>query len=237
MRIAILSDIHSNSFALQAVLHEVNKRHINQLRVLGDFFGYYPWACETFNLLKPFLENSFFIKGNHDQLLLDNEPPQPLPSYWKMARHNRGMLLENEPAAIHWLNTLKFSNTIHVENIEFNIFHGTPMDEESGRFYPDSEMKTELLGAKKGFILLGHTHYPLLKNDNIANRIIFNPGSVGQPRDGDPNPSWGIFDTETISFNFERTSYDFGAAVTLLKELNWDERSIASLQKRHYGKL
>lgn len=70
MKIAVLSDIHSNAFALREVLKEVESRGLDEIWLLGDIFGYYPWAADTFELLQPFQNNARTILGNHDLLLL-----------------------------------------------------------------------------------------------------------------------------------------------------------------------
>ena len=106
MNIAILSDLHSNHFALKAVLDDIENRSVDKLVVLGDIFGYYPWACETYELLKPYKDYAFIIKGNHDQLILDAEPSEPVPSYWSAAKSNEESLKKNCKEALVWLQTL-----------------------------------------------------------------------------------------------------------------------------------
>ena len=236
MEIAIISDIHSNSFALEAVLGDIKKRAISRLVVLGDIFGYYPWAVATYNLLRPFLENSYFIKGNHDQLLLDEHPPVPETSYWQAARRNRDELMQYVPEALAWLGSLPFAADVQVNGDTFHLFHGTPADTANGRFYPDTP-DGEVFAGLEGFVLLGHTHYPLLRMGNDSKCIIFNPGSVGQPRDGNPDPAWGVFDTESKRFSFERSLYDYAGAAEKLEQMNWDKHAIAAIRKKHKGPL
>ncbi len=93
---------------LEAVVKDVKRNDIDHLIVLGDIFGYYPWAAETYQLLFSYLNNGFFIKGNHDQLLLDRIPPDPVPSYWEAAKQNEKSLMEKCPEALTWLRQLTF---------------------------------------------------------------------------------------------------------------------------------
>ena len=237
MKIAVLSDIHSNVFALKAVLADVSDYGINKLVVLGDIFGYYPWANETFRMLNPFLEQSVFIKGNHDQLLLDEFPSEPLLSYWTLARHNRETLLEKNPEAINWLSALPFNLSLEMEGKKIHLFHGTPSNKSDGRHYPDTEIDIMEFGGLNDIVLLGHTHYPCFKTFNNPPIYIFNPGSVGQPRDGNPMPSWGIIDLHKMEFKMMRSEYDYLQAAEELTRMRWDDHEIAEIKKLQKGKL
>lgn len=230
MKIAIISDIHSNCFALEAVLNEFKNHDITNIIILGDIFGYYPWAVKTFDLLKPFLSKAYCIKGNHDELLLNVEEPDPSPSYWYAAKQNEAELEKNAPDAIKWLKSLDFCKKIDIDKISVRMYHGTPDNPEMGRYYPD-DVKAYDWGFKQDeIILLGHTHYPI--NKVIEGSTIFNPGSVGQSRDGDPMPSWGIFDVKKRSFKFVRTIYDNLAVMEKLYKMDWDKKAILSLNKK-----
>lgn len=234
MNIAILSDIHSNHFALDAVIKEFEKYNIHKIIIAGDTFGYYPWASETFKLLKPFLQNAICIKGNHDQLLLDENPPAVVPSYWPAAKQNEKELSEEYPEALQWLQKLEYVSEFKIENKKITLIHGSPDDYDSGRYYPDDETEYHWLPGNEEILILGHTHYPMLKI-NSKKGITFNPGSVGQPRDGNPMPSWGLFDTDNLSFQHIRTDYDNHEAMKVLKSMNWDARAIQSLNKTRPG--
>lgn len=237
MKIAVLSDIHSNAFALKAVLADVSAHGIDKLVVLGDIFGYYPWANETFKMLHPFLEQSVFIKGNHDQFLLDEFPSEPPPPYWKLARHNREKLLEKNPEAISWLSSLHFNLSLEMEGKKIHLFHGSPSNKSEGRHYPDTEIDNAEFEGLSGIVLLGHTHYPCFKTFNNPPIYIFNPGSVGQPRDGNPMPSWGIIDLHRMEFKMMRSEYDYLQAAEELTCMHWDKHAIAAIKKSHKGKL
>ena len=230
MNIAVISDIHSNCFALKAVLDDLENYNINNLIILGDIFGYYPWSVETYNLLQPYLGKAYCIKGNHDDLLLNTIAPNPCPSYWYAAKQNEEELKRHAPEAIEWLETLDFNKTITIGGSNIRMFHGTPGDPKNGRYYPDDRKNYDWDFKTDETILLGHTHYPMYKE--LKGYKIYNPGSVGQPRDGNPMPSWGIFDLENDLFKFVRTRYDNLHVIEKLYEIKWDEKSILSLNKK-----
>jgi putative phosphoesterase len=236
LRIAIISDIHSNKYALNAVLHDIKKKNANGLIVLGDIFGYYPWAYDTYKLLVS-QKIIACIKGNHDLIVLEeNEDISTRPSYYKAARLNRMELLSNSMEAIGWLNNLKLNDSIQIEKYKILLCHGTPSDSENGRYFPDDRNTYDWFPVLNQVLFLGHTHYPLF-HKTVANGIIFNPGSVGQPRDGNPYPSWGLWTIANNSFELKRTEYDYKHVVKELEERNWDKRAILALSKNYKGTL
>lgn len=238
MKIAVISDIHSNCYALEAVLNSIKKNNISHLIILGDIFGYYPWAAETYQLLFPYLSNSFFIKGNHDQLLLDKIPPVPIPSYWEAAKQNEKSLMAKYPEVLTWLEQLDFSKKTIIENHVVEMYHGTPENPENGRYYPtDSETIYSWYPLKNTILFLGHTHYPLINKQTDNSGFIVNPGSIGQPRDGNPMPSWAIWSTKENTFELVRTVYDNLSVMEELKKMNWNDRAIKTLNKTEKGRL
>lgn len=237
MKLAIISDIHSNCFALERVIEEINKKQIEKILIIGDTFGYYPWATETFNLLDSFgLDNIFAITGNHDELILNPDEKYREKSYFKAAVNNRESLKKEAKTGWDWLNSLQSQLTIQIDNISFNLIHGTPDDHTFGRFYPDNNEKTSWWPKENEVLILGHTHYPLLKQKKNMG-IVINPGSVGQPRDGNTDASWATYNTGSNTIEFQRTNYDIEKAVKDLVKMDWDNRAILALKKNYNGAL
>lgn len=236
MKIAVLSDIHSNHFALKAVLDDIENRLVDKLVVLGDIFGYYPWACETYELLKPYKDSAFIIKGNHDQLVIDQVPPEVVTSYWQAAKINEAALKAKQSGALEWLQMLDFEMEIKLADKFCTLVHGTPADKKEGRYYPDDLQEYNWFPKNGHILLMGHTHYPLY-NKFVDNSIIINPGSVGQPRDADTSSSWGILNSEDFSYLPIRTPYNYIKAMNLLEKMRWDKRAIAALNKTTKGTL
>lgn len=228
MKIAVLSDIHSNKFAMAAVLDAVILENPDLVILLGDTFGYYPWAVETFRLVSQL--RAFALLGNHDKLILDTTPPSPVPSYWQVAKQNQRDLELNAPEALTWLNSLTSSAELAVSDRNIMCYHGTPADPLNGRYYPDSATSPDWRPGPDQIVLLGHTHYPLIRVTDSGGLIV-NPGSVGQPRDGDLRASWGILFPSELRFELRRTKYDVVQAIAVLQQQNWYQIAIDGLRK------
>lgn len=227
MKIAILSDIHCNVFALKNVLEFIESKHVDKYIFLGDYFGYYPWAKETYDLLMTVKEDSFFLIGNHDKLLIE---PKPLnvPEYYHVIEDNKSQLSHD---ALFWLKQLPLHKEMEFDGIKISAFHGTPTDILNGRYYPDNNNSYDWFPKRNEVILLGHTHYPLA--NHIENGgLIINPGSIGQPRDGILSSSFCIFDTLEEKVNFFRVKFDVPLIVSKLEEVNWYPKAINSLKKK-----
>ena len=227
MKIAVLSDIHSNKYALTSTMHFLESKKIDKYIFLGDLFGYYPWAMETYNIIKPYLPISIHLLGNHDELIINPIEPEIKPEYWDVIIQNKNDLsLE----AIDWLSTLIAHKKIVIGNMNFELYHGSPDNPLNGRFYPDNKNEYGWFPKENEIILMGHTHYPLLIK-TTQNGILLNPGSVGQPRDGNLESSFAIINTENNSFEFYRVPYDVNKAIRELESMNWYKRAIESLKK------
>jgi len=234
MKVAILSDIHSNIFAFTEVIADLKKQKITKVLILGDIFGYCPWAAETYQEVVKL--NAEVIKGNHDALVFQKTAPDPLPEYWAICQSNYKELVSRYSEVEDWYLSLSFSREISVDGQVIKMFHGTPEDPENGRYYPDDSELHDWVPGEGEVMVLGHTHYPLLKESSNGGMII-NPGSVGQPRDGDIRSSWAVFDTETGNVEFVRTEYDVINAQSEMAKLNWNLRAIKALGKGHEGQL
>jgi predicted phosphodiesterase len=225
MRVAVLSDIHSNAFALQAVLRDVRRADIDEVWVAGDTFGYYPWAAETFELIAE--ASPLSVLGNHDRWVLD-DASAPADITAEIARQNRRDL---PGAALEWLAPLQPVRELERGGLRITIAHGTPDDPLEGRYYPDDNGAPSWLPAAGEVLILGQTHYPLLRGDSSSG-LLLNPGSVGQPRDGTPMPSWAALDLATGTAELRRAAYDHVAVMERLQMLGWDQRVTAALDKR-----
>lgn len=234
MKIAVLSDLHSNVFALKAVLVDVAAGAPDHVILLGDTFGYYPWAVETWSLVREL--DATAILGNHDQLVLAATPPEPEPPYWDLAKQNERDLAASAPEAIHWLRGLAPRVDLKLDGKHLLCCHGTPVDPLRGRYYPDNPGDPPGAPQSSEILLLGHTHYPVVRT-TAAGALVVNPGSVGQPRDGDPRASWGWLFPAQFRFEPRRTAYDVETAVKLLAERGWCKLAEDALRKNYRGRL
>lgn len=227
MRIAVLSDIHSNKYALSEALKTISTLEIDHYFFLGDYFGYYPWAGETYDLLKTIQHRSTFIIGNHDELMVRDNKPDPVPEYWDVLEQNKRQLNDE---ALQWLASLKPHALLRIDGLQLSLYHGTPDDELNGRFYPDNEEIYKWFPITNEVLLFGHTHYKLLKQTN-SNGFILNPGSVGQARGKNTKPTFAVIDTSIESFKFVEINYDIEKVVAELESMNWYPRAVESLKK------
>lgn len=227
MKIAILSDIHSNKFALQAAMKKLAEIEIDHYIFLGDYFGYYPWARACYDLLQSINDKAFYIIGNHDAQLLLEQPLLKKPEYWEVLVKNKQEL---PIEAITWLKSLKPMNKIIIDGIKFTYCHGTPEDPINGRFYPDNGEHYNWFPAEGEVLLMGHTHYRLLKKIENGGLMI-NPGSIGQPRLIGEKPSFVTFDTLKNTTNFIEIDYDISMVIAHLEEIKWYPRAIEVLKR------
>jgi len=233
VKVAVLSDIHSNCFALRAVIAEIEAEAPDAVIVLGDTFGYYPWALETYRDLREL--DALAILGNHDQLVLDAESPISTMYVWEIAKQNERDLA-GLPEALNWLRGLLPMRVVDFDETRVRCCHGTPDDPLRGRYYPDAPPDPPWRPAGGEVLLLGHTHYPLVRKTQ-GGGLIANPGSVGQPRDGDTRASWGLFFPKEQRFELRRTAYDVAGTIERLEKLGWHPLATAALRKNKAGRL
>lgn len=184
MKIAVISDIHGNIDALQAVLRDIKNRGIQEIYNLGDSLYGPLFPIETYELLVK--GNIRSIRGNCDRILLDNKTDNPTVQYVQN-------LLGEEHR--EWISGLPFS----LETEDFYFCHGTPASDEhymleamspNGSMLKGTDDILELVqGISQNIIFCAHTHIPrvvYLPN----NKIIVNPGSVGLPAYEDDLPMY-----------------------------------------------
>jgi len=212
MRIALLSDIHSNSQALEAVLFEIDSRAVDSIYCLGDIVGYGADPGDCLEIIKS--RCAGVVLGNHDLAVATGHGLEILPPDGQAAaRHNREVLSDKQ---IEYLSALPLS----IETELFTLVHASPQ-------YPDRWQRLGSFQLSKAqfdhfstdICFLGHTHSPAVISDRIGisrvrsgHRFLINVGSVGQPRDGDPRACVAVFDTSTFNYEVLRIPYDIEAA-------------------------
>jgi predicted phosphodiesterase len=236
MRVAVLSDIHSNLVALDAVLAAVPS--VDEVWHLGDVVGYGPHPDEVVARLRDL--GAIGVRGNHDAAALGG--PE-IESFNVDARNamlwTRATISDGTRA---WLGALPE----RLEREGFTMVHGSPRD-------PLWEYVTSTPVARAGIAAMdtpvglhGHTHIPVayIEEDGRletmspgagsrlifdGRRVLLNPGSVGQPRDGIPAASWLLLDTEEGSATWRRTAYDVAAVQAAMSRFSLPERLVARL--------
>ncbi len=222
MRYLILSDIHANLDALNAVLEHIKRERIDKYIILGDILDYGAQPNETINLLKTLLPQDA-VRGDHEKIFtgaLSEEyfdPEVLICSKWtkKQLTQNSAAYIESLPAGPKTVDNA------------FEIVHGSYPDEDM--YIMDSDaLDTSFANLKMPIGFFGHTHIPIvfierldgkkemadiygsknvftLKDDE---RYLINPGSIGQPRDNNPDAAFAIYDSTVKTIVLLRVPYD-----------------------------
>ncbi len=184
MKLAIISDIHGNLPALQAVLRDI--RGVDEILCAGDLVGYNPYPSEVIEIIR---SNEIpCIMGNHDEAVVTGDTSwfNPIAAY--AISWTRRILRGDE---LRFLSELPFS----VKRDWISVFHGSPRSNKE-YVYEWSFLEEIVKEVKERVIVLGHTHMPFIRK--LDSKIVANAGSVGQPRDGDPRACYLIISEESI---------------------------------------
>lgn len=219
MRYAIISDIHSNYEALEAVLENLSGERIDKYLSTGDVVGYGadPEACVArLRALDPVI-----VAGNHDWAVAGKLSLEFFNAYAREAIEWTRERLDAE--SIRWLADLPLTARVGEITLAHATVHGPENFDYLLTAY-DAHLSLEVLDTPVCFV--GHSHVPVTfaKNGSVtfsfatefdlaeSAKAIVNAGSVGQPRDGNPHASYGIYDTETRIAEVRRVPYDIAAA-------------------------
>ena len=198
MLVAVLSDVHANATALRAVLDDADAAGAAEVWSCGDVTGYGTQAADAVALLRA--ADAVCVMGNHDAWTTGLLEP-PAGAIGNMARRHAGELAQD---ALDWLTVQPLVRTWPEGPWAIVMAHGTPDNPLDGRYYPDNAEKYGWLPGPGEIVVLGQTHYPILRG-TASEGMLLNPGSVGQPRDGDPDPSWALLDLDTGTAELRRT--------------------------------
>ena len=233
MRLGILSDIHGNRHALEAVLIELEARGIDRLICLGDVVGYGPEPEACLDLLLQL--NSVMILGNHEEAVLR---PEIASGFRDAAREaiawTRRRLRRDRPDLMEYLASLPGMAYLGAAVM---CVHDSPAPSGARYLVTGRDAVDAFAGVDVPVCLVGHTHLPTafryiepgpgedvgrihveargsLRRIQVdaSQRWIINPGSVGQPRDGDPRASYATLDLADGVIEWERVAYDISAA-------------------------
>lgn len=200
MLIGLVADVHSNAMALKEVLSVFDGLRVEKILHAGDIIGYNPYPDETLDLFKK--KKIISILGNHDRALITGDTSGFNPYAKAALEWTRNTA---SPDDVDYLLGLQDIESITLEGRRIVLVHGSPYDIDE-YIYPEDAVP-ELLSAVNGDVLvLGHTHVQFIKE--YAEGIIVNPGSVGQPRDGNPDAAFAVLDTDSGKIQLKRVGYD-----------------------------
>lgn len=230
MRYAVISDIHSNLTAFQAVLQDIEARGgFERIWCLGDIVGYGPDPKECIALLRQY--DHICVAGNHDwgaigKIGIDDFNPEAAAACrWT------GQQLDQQD--VDYLANLPLT----ISEGDFTLAHGSPREPIWEYLVSIHVAKVSFKHFQTKFCLVGHSHVPLVF-ESLApdgdctvhefpidtpftldgNRLIINPGGVGQPRDSDPRASYAIYDSDHKVVWHHRVPYDIASTQQRMRE-------------------
>jgi predicted phosphodiesterase len=225
VRYLILSDIHANLEALNAVLHHVRRKHFDQVLFLGDAVGYGASPNQVTSWLRSLGAEAASVRGNHDRVCAGLDSGEYFNRY---ARQASTWTLERlEGRNLEWLRALAEGPTGISRQVA--ICHGSTVDEDT-YIFSSYDAQVAFGAVPHPVIFFGHTHVPsmfmlrtgaegtslrarLLSGRKVVvdldedERYLINPGSVGQPRDRDPRAAYAIYDSDARRLHLYRVLY------------------------------
>jgi putative phosphoesterase len=221
VKYVVFSDVHGNLIALNQMFRDTkNLIGLGGYICCGDLSGYY---YHTDGVIEKLLsvKQMLVVKGNHDQAVVDSG--REVGKLTKLALKYGNSYLKFEKlkdSYYHYLSNLPDKLDFVANNKRIGVYHGTPGDALSGRFYPNSFIGKDAL-CQYDVLFLGHTHYRVSKYQDGT--MIVNPGSLGQPRDGN-GFSYCVFDLSKMECVFKTVSINIEE---ILREINENEANIA----------
>jgi predicted phosphodiesterase len=237
VRVAIVSDIHGNLHALEAVLEAIDRDAPDAIWCLGDLVGYGPRPNRCCAVVAE--RADFCLIGNHDLAVLGRldldefQPDAAVSARWTSAA------LEEEPRA-------------HLESLEpsgeregVGLYHASPRDPVWEYVLTPEVAAASMAAASQELVLVGHSHVALhyrvsdgmllLAGDGThlgltGDRWLLNPGSVGQPRDTDPRAAWMLLNLESRRASFHRVEYDVAKTQQEIRDRGLPEALAARLE-------
>ena len=237
MRILVISDIHANLTALDAVLTDAGE--FDAAWCLGDLVGYGPDPNECITKVRA-LPNLRCIIGNHDAAALDQIDTKTFNMEARQALEWTQKILTE--SSITFLSSLQ--QKIEINNV--TLTHGSPRHPVWEYLMDSQTAALNFDYFSTPYCFVGHTHLPVVytreekklvvykptPNNKItlSPRTIINPGSVGQPRDHDPRAAYVIYNPEENTWDYHRLTYDIPAVQTRMADAQLPERHIVRLQ-------
>ena len=217
MRIAVISDIHSNLPALESALNFARTLHIEAVYCLGDIVGYGAHPNECVEIIRR--EAAYVVRGNHDQATFD---PGMLDSFSKTGRSSAEWTREHlSTENIEYLASLP----MRLEVEQCTLAHASPSDPQRWEYVLSLDVAERQFDQfTTPLCFIGHTHYPMVCGEDLetfdfkrGQRFLINVGSVGQPRDHNPQLSFGVIDTATWEYRNYRLDYDAAKAAKAIR--------------------
>lgn len=211
----MISDIHANYDALTAVLESISD--FDLMVCLGDLVGYGAQPNEVIEEIRR-LNPEIVVAGNHDYATVSGDTSNFVTHASRAINWTRNEL---RPENLDFLSKLPPQSINNLADVVVASYHGSPRDPLNEYVYPGAPLnvlQALLEEANANLLLLGHTHVPF--HSTLSKGAVTNPGSVGQPRDGNPSASYAKLDilNGKIKCEIERISYDVESAASRIVE-------------------
>ena len=232
MIVLVISDVHGNYHALDRVMNAVK---YDAMVCCGDIVVDYPFPQQCIQVLK---DSCIHIcSGNNDNNVAHDQKASEYISkkYTHLAKdldRNTELTLKLiDDDSKNYLRELPRECRFDLDGVSFYMNHTVPhrplhhyLDKETS----DSKLAQYYRDIRAEVMITGHTHIPYVRN--FGDKILINPGSVGQPRDGDPRTSFAVFDTAAGRVELKRLEYDITETSRYLKKLNFPAYSLYCLK-------
>ena len=209
MKVLVVSDIHANHEALLRVPDSVDR-----VLCLGDLVDYGPDPEPCIEWVRKRAE--VIVRGNHDEAVAWRTSCGCSPSFRPLSEATRELMWRKLGRAdVDFLRTLPLEADVALGGVRFHLVHATPSDPLHTYLRPDeiARWEAEVERIEADVVLVGHTHLPMVLR--FGKKVVVNPGSVGQPRDGDPRAAFAII--EDGEPRLERVEYDIEATASSLE--------------------
>lgn len=207
MKIGIISDLHGNYRAFKEAKKVILREKIKTTFILGDIFGYYYDGLKILSDIMRW-DNCHIISGNHDEIFLslyNSKNEEKIREYKEKYGSSIYDFLENvSTSQLNFIGGLSGNLILDIDETRYSLFHGGPNDVMNQRIFPDDSLD-DFENVNADVIFLGHTHHRMF--ELYKSKIIINPGSLGQPRDGN-KASMVIFDTNSKEARFIDIEFD-----------------------------
>ncbi|WP_152039477.1 metallophosphoesterase family protein [Salinigranum salinum] len=204
MRLGVVSDVHGNRVALEAVLDDMPA--VDRLVCAGDVVGYNPWPAECVAAVRN--REIPTVMGNHDRAVASGTAFR----FNSMAKAGVEYARDHlDDDALAWLAELPDERTLLDGRVK--VVHGHPDDPD--RYTYPADFAPGLLDGEE-LLVMGHTH--VQHHAVFGEGMLVNPGSVGQPRDGDPDAAYAVVDLDEREVEERRVTYDIDRVVEAIED-------------------
>lgn len=228
MKIAVISDIHGNIYALKNVLNDIDDEKVDLTICLGDLVGYGPHPNEVVAFIRR--KNILCLKGNYDASVVDESY-----TFIRKSSTNSFSLpwTVNELRAQNrnYLSNLPLSMTMEFNNKKIKFVHGSPNAINEYLFENEQNTNNIMNNLDEDILVCAHTHIPYIKN--FGNKLLINDGSVGKPKIGTPNSTYCILNITNegnIDAKIKHVQYEVHKIVKDMQILDFPSSLIESFK-------